>query len=172
MVFDPRGEGDRRPVVIHDEAISQVTSFKYLGAFIDNSLTWSIHTDTLCNRLQQCLHFLWRLRVHGVDQKFMLVFCHAVSDTCYCNLSVRLKSKLVRLMQTAWKVIGAKDHPPLQSAYEQAAAHKIITDPSHVLYTEYQLLPSGRRFRAPCCRLNRSANSFIPISVKLLNSGK
>ncbi len=116
MVFDPRGVGDHRPEVIHDEAISQVTSFKNLGVFIDNSLTWSTHTDILCSRLQQRLHFLRRLRVHGVDQKFMLVFSHAVSEryginTCYCNLSVRLKSKLVRLMQTAWKVIGGQGPP-------------------------------------------------------------
>lgn len=165
MVFDPRGVGDHRPVVIHDETISQVSSYKYLGVFIDNSLNWNTHVDSLCSRLQQRLHFLRRLRVHGVDQKCMLVFYQAVLESLirygitawFGNLSVQLKSKLVRLMQTAWKIIGVRQYPSLQSTYEQATlrqANRIVTDPSHVLHAEYQLLPSGRRFRVPCCRLN------------------
>lgn len=51
MVFDPRG--DHRPVIIHNKTISQVFSYKYLGVFIDNSLTWNTHVDSLCSRLQQ-----------------------------------------------------------------------------------------------------------------------
>ncbi len=38
MVFDPRGVGDHRPVVIHNQAIAQVQSYKYLGVFIDNTV--------------------------------------------------------------------------------------------------------------------------------------
>ncbi len=78
------------------------------------------------------------------------------------------------MIHTAWKIIGVKEQTPLQIIYEQATlrqANKIVCDPSHVLYTEYELLPSGRRFRAPRCRLNRFKNSFIPVSIKLLNSG-
>ncbi len=40
-----------RPVIIHNQFIAQVHSFKYLGVFIDNSLTWSTHVDNLCCRL-------------------------------------------------------------------------------------------------------------------------
>lgn len=64
MVFDPEGVGDHRPVVIHDGTISQVSSYKYLGVFIDSFLTWNTHVDGLCSRLQQ--------RLHSVDQ--MLVY--------------------------------------------------------------------------------------------------
>ena len=81
MVFDPKSIGDHRPVVIHDSTISQVSSYKYLGIWIDNSLTWNTHVDSLCSKLQQRLHFLRRLRVHGVDQKFMLVFYRAFLES-------------------------------------------------------------------------------------------
>lgn len=46
----------------------------------------------------------------------------------------------------------------LQSAYKQATlrqANRIVTDPSHVLHTEYQLLLSGRRFRVPRFLMNK-----------------
>ncbi len=37
MVFDPRGVGDHRPDIIHNQTIVQVPSYKYIGAFFDNS---------------------------------------------------------------------------------------------------------------------------------------
>lgn len=66
MVFDPRGVGDQN--------IAQVSSYKYLGVFFDDSLAWQMHVDNLCSKIQQRLHFLRRLRVHGVDQKCMVIF--------------------------------------------------------------------------------------------------
>ena len=112
----------------------------------------------------------------------MLLFYRSVLESLirygitawFGNLSVQLKSKLIRLMHTAWKIIGVKNHSSLQSIFEQATlrqANRIISDPSHVLHDEYELLPSGRRFRVPRCKLNRLKNSFILLSIKLLNSG-
>ncbi len=145
-------------MLIHNQTIIQVPSYKYLGVFFDNSLTWNVHVDNLCSRLQQRLHFLHRLRIHGVDQKFMLIFYQAVFESLirysitvwFGNLSVQLRTKLFRMIHTAWKIIGVKEQTSLQIIYEQATlrqANKIVCDPSHVLYTEYELLPSGRRFR-------------------------
>ncbi len=54
------------------------------------------------------------------------------------------------MIHTAWKIIGAKEQTSLQIIYEQAIlrqANTIICDPSHVLYTEYELLPSGRMLK-------------------------
>lgn len=180
-VFGPRGIGDHRPVVIHEQTIAQVHSYKHLSVFIDNTLTWSTHVDCLCSRLQQRLHFLRRLRAHGVDKDIMLIFNQAVLESLirysmtawFENLSVQLKAKLMRLIHTAWKIMGVREHSSMQSIYEQASlpqANKIIHDSSHVLHREYELLPSGRRFRVPRCKLNRLKNSFVPMSIKLLNS--
>ncbi len=46
-------------------------------------------------------------------------------------------------------------------------AGNITSDPSHILFEEYQLLPSHRGFSIPQARLNRLRNSFVPQSVKL-----
>lgn len=88
MVFDPRGAFDHKPVVIHNQAM------------------WSTHIDSLCCRLQQQLYYLRRLRIHGVDQRLMLIFYKAVLESLlrcsitawFGNLSVQLKNKLSQFM--------------------------------------------------------------------------
>ena len=102
----------------------------------------------------------------GVNQKVMFLFYQAVLESIlgygmsvwYGNLPVQLKSKIGHLIQSAMKVIGRTEKLPLQSIYEQPVlrqAEKFLSDQTHVLHTEYQLLPSGRPYRVPTCKLNR-----------------
>lgn len=148
---------------------------------MDNTFSWKIHVDSLCSRLQQRIYFLRRLRLYGVNQRIMFLFYQAVLESLvryslsawYGNLSAQLKSKLVRLIAVSMKVMGKREYQPLQSLYDQSVlrpAQRILADPAHVLYSEYNLLPSGRRYRVPRCKLNRFKNSFVPHSIKLLNS--
>ena len=74
MVFDPGHVGDHTLLLIQDANIAQVDSYKYLGVHIDNNLSWSVHVNSVCSRIQQRLHFLRRLRVFGVQRKVMLLF--------------------------------------------------------------------------------------------------
>ena len=74
---------------------------------------------------------------------------------------------------------GVREHPTLQAIFEETVlrqARKIVADPSHVLNSEYELLPSGRRYRVPVKNkkryLNRYKFSFVPLSITLLNSGR
>ncbi len=63
----------------------------------------------------------------GVDQKIVFLLYQAVLENIirygmsawYGNLSVQLKSKLSRLVQTAIKVIGRTENLSLQSIHEQ-----------------------------------------------------
>lgn len=65
MVFDPKLVGNHSPVFIHEEPIKQVCSYKYLGVYMDNLLTWGPHVDSICSRVQQRLHFLRRQSLRG-----------------------------------------------------------------------------------------------------------
>ena len=116
--------------------------------------------------------------IYCVEQKFMLLFYHAVLESIimygitawYGNLTVQSKSQIARLLQTALKIMGVKKHPSLQNIYEQSIirkAHKIVSDPTHILHPEFQLLP---RCRVPKSRLNRYKHSFLPMYIKLLNT--
>ena len=87
------------------------------------------------------------------------------------NLSALFKSKLAHLIQTDMKIIGQKEQNHLQSLCEKSVlreAQKILNDPTHILISEFEVLP----FRILQCRLNRYKNSFIPSSIKILNSYK
>ena len=65
---------------------------------------------------------------------------------------MKLKSELNRLAGTALKMV-VMEHPTLQQLSEEAVvrqAKKITADPSHILlYSQYELLPLGRRYRVP-----------------------
>ena len=154
---------------------------------IESNLSRSLHVDSVGSKIQQRLHFLRRLRVFGVQQKVILLFYRAVIESIFRfaisvwfgNLTVKSKSQINRLAHTALKVTGVREHPTLQAIFEETVlrqARKIIADPSHVLNSEYELLPSGRRYRVPVKNkkryLNRYKFSFIPLSVTLLNSGR
>ena len=166
---------------------AQVDSYKYLGVHIDSKLSWDVHVNHVCTKIQRRLNFLRRLRVFGVQQRVMLLFYHAVIESIFrytiCvwfgNLTVRSKAQINRLARIALKVMGVREHPTFQAIFEESVvkkAKRIIADPSHVLHSEYELLPSGRRYRVPVKNkkrhLNRYKYSFIPISVNLLNSGR
>ena len=181
IVFDPRSVGDHSPILIHGERVEQVTSYKYLGVYFDPQLSWGNQVDFLCSRINQRLHFLRRLRVHGVAKHIMLLFYRAAIEsiirygitTWFGNLSVKLKSQLQNLIKRAGKIIGMQPPSSLQEIFEETAMRqclKITRDPNHLLHSEYELLPSGRRYRLPKCRMNRYTFSFVPLSIKSLNS--
>ena len=48
-------------------------------------------------------------------------------------------------------------------------ARSILADPSHPLFNDFVLLPSGCRYSLPKCRTNRLKKSFIPAAISFLN---
>ncbi len=172
-----------KPVIIKDTMIEQVTSYRYLGFYMDSVFCWKTHIDSLCTRLQQGLYFLRRLRLYGVGSNILLAFYRAMLESLirygitvwFGNLSVQLKNILANIHKTAMKIIGIKQYKPIQTLYEQAVLRRAIsisTDPDHSLFSEYQPLPSGKRLRMPMCKTNRLKLSFVPASIKMLNSNK
>ncbi|KAF7643944.1 hypothetical protein LDENG_00230620 [Lucifuga dentata] len=179
IIFDPREVRVHDPVTNGNCEIEQVCSHKYLGIIINN-LKWSDHVDHLYLKLAQRTHFLQRLRLFGVDMEIMLTFYNAVLDSIlryglaswYGTISVQLKAKIASMIKIAMKVMGKKEYPSLLSTYESVVvrqAQRILKDPTHILYHEYELLPSGKCYRASRCKSNRYKFSFVPTSITLLN---
>ena len=180
MIFDPRGVRQHDAVSFNNCVIQQVSSYKYLGVLIDDQLKWREHVEFLCGKLAQRIHFLRRLRLFGVEEKNMMLFYNAVLESIirysmtawFGNLTVQSKTKIANLVKTAMKIIGHKGQPSLQSIYDGIAlkmVHKILNDPTHLLHHEYELLPSGKRYRASRYKSNRFKLSFVPSSITLLN---
>lgn len=90
------------------------------------------------------------------------------------SLTVQCNNKIEKLVKNAMKIIGTKEYPSLQAIFEisvLAQAKSIIKEPSHLLHSEYEPLPSGR-YRAIKHKSNRFKFSFVPTSVALLNKSR
>ncbi len=75
--------------------------------------------------------------------------------------------RLRRVVRTAERIIGTT-LPTLQELYSSRVskrAGKITVDPSHPAHSLFELLPSGRRYRALSTRMTRHRNSFFPQEV-------
>lgn len=133
---------------------------------------------TNCSR--DCFFLRW-LRLYGVSNQIMLIFYKAILESLirygitawFGNLTVQLKNRLANMHRTAMKIIGMKQYESVENLYNRAVmtqATKISLDSTNPLSSEYELLPSGRRFRIPKCKTNRLKLSFVPASIKLLNN--
>ena len=92
--------------------------------------------------------------------------------TWYGNLSVDLKNQLLSLTNRAAKIIGMPPPSSIQGIFDETARRqglKISGDQNHVLHSEFQLMPHGRRFRQLTWIHNPYRFSFILLAIKLLN---
>lgn len=81
------------------------------------------------------------------------------------SLTVQYKSKTEKMFKSAMKVNGNKNYSSLfceKIVVKQA--QRIVLDPSHVLHSEYEVLPSGRWYRACRYKGYRYKLSFLPTS--------
>lgn len=89
----------------------------------------------------------------------MLIFYQAVLESLICydnsawfgNLPVQQKTKLYPIINAALTIIDWRKHTSLQTIFEQTTVKLTINDPTHTLHSEYEMLPTGRRFRLPRC---------------------
>ena len=136
-----------------------VEHFKYLGTYIDSKLDFSENTEHIFKTCNQRLHLLRKLNSFGVSKNIMeTVYKNLIEGILtfnmamwYGNLNVKGKTKLQRIVNLASKIIG-KRQKQLSCIYEiiiRKKAIKIAHDPSHPLFREFDLLPSGGRYRVP-----------------------
>ena len=68
----------------------------------------------------------------------------------------------------ASKIIGRPINQGFLDSQKAAVgrlAQKMADGLSHPLHQEFKLLPSGKRFEVPLCKLNRTKNSFVPHAI-------
>jgi len=87
------------------------------------------------------------------------------------SLVLPFKNCLDRLVKTAGKISGSQQAGTMSIYTRQVLrkANAILHCSNHPLLNKFELLPSGRRFRAPIRRTKRLQVSFIPTAIYLLN---
>ncbi len=125
-----------------------------------------------CIKAQQRLYFLHQLRKFNMPQELLKQFYSAViKSVLRTSITVWFGSatksdirRLQRTVQTAERIIAAP-LPSIQELYTfrvRKRAQKITLDPSHPSHPLFELLPSGRRYRAPNTRTARHKEQFLP----------
>ena len=154
-------------------------SFKYLGTHIDQKLSFTPNVDFICKKAHQRLYLLRKLRSFGVKKDILqMVYKSLVESiltfniiTWFENLTVKNRSRLVRITNVASKIIGRKQKP-LVDIYNQSVRRKtvqILSDSRHYLHDRFERLPSGKRFRTPLAKKKLYRHSFIVSATKYLN---
>ncbi len=167
------------PLTIMDSTVTAVESFRFLGSTISQDLKWDIHIDYIVKKAQQRLYFLRQLRKFNLPQELLKQFYSAIIKSVLCtSLTVWFSSatksdlrRLQRVVRTAERIIS-RTLPTLQKLYLSRVskrAGKITLDPSHPAHSLFELLPSGRRYRALSTRTTRHRNSFFPQAILLIN---
>ena len=88
-------------------------------------------------------------------------------DLSSINFNVTEK-KLLKNENTAPKILGLPV-PSLSEITERAVLRKarpVSSDSYHLMYDEFKLLPSARRFRTMKCVKNKFKYSFIPTAIR------
>ncbi len=146
-------------------------TLKFLGSIISQDLKWDTHIDSIVKKAQQKLYLLRQLRKCNLPQELLKQFYSAVIESVLCTLiTVWLDSatksdtrRFQRTIRTAERIIRVP-LPTLQELYTSRVKkrpHKITLDPSHPSHPLFELLPSGRRYRAQNTRTARNKNSFF-----------
>ena len=164
MIFDPKSVCTHLSVVISDQTIKQVGSYKYLGIHTDSKLNWSVHVEAVCSWAQKHLYFLQWLRAFSISTNILLLFyCATIGSmirsgiTSFCeNLSVQSRSQLLRIVSTSTKIVGCTLSFTPGSLQQTIVwqAQEVCFDASHLLYLQYQLLLSGEPYGIPMRRLS------------------
>ena len=167
------------PLYINGEVVERVTSFKFLGTTIHDSLSWELNTSLIISKSHQHLYFLRQLKKFKVSQAAMTHFYRATIESVltfsmlvwFGHTTSQDKAKLERVVRRASKIIGCS-LPTLSSLFCTRIirkANKIIADSSHLAHYLFNLLPSGRRYRSINCSTSRFRDSTYPVAIRHLN---
>ena len=162
-------------LTINGERVDLVDSFKFLGIVISSDLSWANHCSSIVKRCHVRLHFLKQLKYFGLNQTIIRQFYRSAIESivcfgitiCFGGMTSGEKSELERLVRHASRLVGC-DLPSVASLYSirlRKRARKIIDDPSHPANHLFNLLPSGRRYRAIKARTSRFRFSFFPEAI-------
>ncbi len=176
IIVDFRKKQHRHtPLIINNTVVEVVSSVKFLGVQITDSLTWTANITSLVKRAQQRLFCLRRMRrahfpyLSSVLSTKVLALTAASVWSGHCRASDW--RSVQRVVRTAEKIIGSS-LPSIQDLAHNrclSRAQNIVKDPTHPHYGLFTLLPSGKRFCSIRCRTVRFCNSFFLQAIRLLN---
>lgn len=179
MEIDFRIAQSPNPTLLNGEPIQSVTEYKYLGVVLDHKLRWDVWSEKVNAKSQQRMFFLRKLLSFNVGNRMVKMFYHAFIESvlsfgiiCWFGNATEAQKKSVRRAITLSSKLSGISFPSLESIYKDRVlkmALIIVSDVRHPLASSFELMPSGRRYRGPLMKKNRSRLSFVPQAIRSLN---
>ena len=115
MYHRTRMEKITRDVIIENEKINEVKSFKFLDVIIDNKLTWQDHIYYIKNKIAKSMGIIYTIRKY-VDRRTLinlyyslvfpyLIYCNEVwghANNIYTDSLVKLQKKIIRIIMHSY----------------------------------------------------------------------
>ena len=171
------------PVFIDGVEVERVSSYKYLGVHLTDSLTWGDQVDALIKKLNSRLYCLRKMAIFKVRTDVMNMFYNATIYGVwrYClitwggNVTKADKERIDGIIRKAGGIIG-EPQTTVDSVYDcllQSKLDLVWKDPGHPLHCHLHnniITRGSGRLRLPPLRTNRHRKSFIPRAIKLYNN--
>ena len=166
------------PLTIDGTDVEQVTSFRFLGAVINNTLTWDNQCRAILGKARQRLYFVRKLKSFRVKKKILISFYRSIVESIltssitvwYDRATILDLYKLQSVVRHAERLIGTR-LPTLNELYLKRMSmksSKIMKDNFHPAFEYFEFLPSNRRLRAYMGN-KRFVDSFYPQAIKYYN---
>lgn len=165
--------------IIQQEPVEIVATYKYLGSTFDNLLRFSTNTEEILKKCHQRQYLLRKLKSFGVNKVILKTFYYSFIENVitfsfiswFHSITLLNRNRLSSVVKVCSKIIDQPVRTLTALCDQQTVkvARRIINDPSHILFSEFEWLPSGSRLRCPLCRTQRRKVTFIPRAVQLMN---
>ncbi len=141
---------------------------------------WVENTNLIISKAQKRLCLLRKLESFDVDKSILLMVYRSFIETVlifamicwYYGLNVKSRSRLQSIINLGSKITGSVQLG-LSALCERNVLRKFLTivdDTAHVLHLEFELLPSGRRYKVPKGRTVKASRSFVSNTVMSANT--
>ena len=152
-----RNKNVKTPLIINGSVVEQVNTFKLLGTFVMDTLSWKANSDEIIKKGRQRMFFLRKLKSFGVKKDILINFYRAIIESIltthilvwFGRINQNDLRKLESVIRTAERIIGTS-LPSIHSIYQDRTLKRvtnIMKDNSHPALNYFHYLPSGRRLR-------------------------
>ncbi len=155
------------PLTILNSSVTAVESVRFLGTTISQDLKWDNHIESIVKKAQQRQYFLRQLRKFNLPLCWNSFYSAFIESVLCTSITVWFSSTTKSYPQKTME--GSPNHwynPPYSPRavliQSEKKGWKITLDPSHPAHSFFELLSSGRRYRALCTRPTRHRTVSSP----------
>lgn len=102
------------PILIKDQPVEIVSSYRYLGVHVDSKLDWKVHSSNTFKKSQSRMFFLRKLRSFSISRPILNTFYNGILGSvlfyavvCWGScLSGEDRNRLNKLIRKAGSIIG------------------------------------------------------------------